>query len=292
MSIQSRIKVAVAQTDCVLGDLAHNLEFHLKFIDEARVQGVKLLLFPELSLTGYRLGDSVVEMAMSRDDPLVLQIAEASQGIDVIFGFVEEGLAAQLYNSMAAVRDGKVVFVHRKLNLPSYGNLDEGKLFAGGRYVETLPIEGPWNAGVLTCADLWNPALVHLAMLHGATILMAPVNSALGAVGGDFSNPEGWDLAIRFYSMMYGLPVMFANRLGHEGDAFFWGGSRILDPYGKALAQASDDWIGLVTAELDFADVRRARFLLPTVRDSNLSLVQREIDRLAQRIGMPPTTQR
>src|SRR3546814_15048977 len=82
---------------------------------------------------------------------------------------------------MAAVRDGRLLFVHRKLNLPTYGQMDEGKVFAGGRYVETFRVTGPWYAGVLICADLWNPALVHLAMLHGASVLLAPVNSAVGA---------------------------------------------------------------------------------------------------------------
>jgi predicted amidohydrolase len=124
-------------------------------------------------------------------------------------------------------------------------------------------------------------------MLHGASVLLAPVNSSTGAVGDEFSNPEGWDLVLRFYAMMYGLPVLMANRYGYEGDDFFWGGSRILDSSGRDLAVAPDGHVGLVTAELNYADVRRARFRLPTVRDSNLHLVQREIDRLAVRIGMP-----
>src|SRR3546814_10770361 len=84
-------------------------------------------------------------------------------------------------------------------------------------------------------------------MLHGASVLLAPVNSAVGAVGGEFSNPEGWDLVLRFYAMMYGLPILMANRYGYEGEDFFWGGSRILDPHGRELAAASEGQVGLVT---------------------------------------------
>lgn len=287
MPIESRVKVAVAQMDCQLGNLKHNLGVHLDLVKQAKAEGVRLLMFPELSLTGYRLGDHTPELALSRDDPMIRQMADAAQGLVVLFGFVEEGAAAQIYNAMAAVCDGRLLFVHRKLNLPTYGQMDEGKLFAGGRYVETFVVDGPWHAGVLICADLWNPALVHLAMLHGASVLLAPVNSALGAVGGEFSNPEGWELVLRFYAMMYGLPILMANRYGKENDAFFWGGSRILDPYGREMAVAPEGHVGLVSAELDYADVRRARFRLPTVRDSNLHLVQREVSRLADRIGMP-----
>jgi predicted amidohydrolase len=273
--------------DCQLGNLKHNLDTHLQLIAEARGQGVELLVFPELSLTGYRLGERTPDLALHREDPMIRKLAEAAQGMDVLFGFVEEGAAAQIYNAMASVRDGQLRFVHRKVNLPTYGQLDEGKLFAGGRYIDTFQVSGPWHAGVLICADLWNPALVHLAMLHGASILLAPVNSALGAVGGQFSNPDGWGLVLSFYAMMYGLPVLMANRYGQEGEALFWGGSQIRDPYGNTLAIAPDGYVGLVSAELNYADVRRARFQLPTVRDSNLHLVQREIHRLADRIGMP-----
>lgn len=287
MPIESRVKVAVAQIDCQLGNLERNLATHLDLVRQARAEGVSLLVFPELSLTGYRLGDRTPELAMSSDDPMIRRIADAAQGLVVLFGFVEDGAAAQLYNAVAAVRDGHLLFVHRKLNLPTYGQMDEGKLFAAGRYVETFQADGPWTAGVLICADLWNPALVHLAMLHGASILLAPVNSALGAVGGEFSNPDGWELALRFYALMYGLPILMANRYGRENDAFFWGGSRILDPYGREIAVAPEGHVGLLSAELDYADVRRARFRLPTVRDSNLPLLQREVSRLSDRMGMP-----
>lgn len=289
MTITSSLKVAVAQIDCQLGNLAHNLETHLRCIDEARAQDVRLLVFPELSLTGYHLGEHAAELALHRSDPLIEQLARAAQGIDVLFGFVEEGGAAQIYNAMAMVRDGQLIYTHRKLNLPNYGQLEEGKLFATGRYVQTITVNDPWHAGVLICADLWNPALVHLAMLHGATLLLAPVNSSLGAVGGQFSNPHAWELALNFYAMMYGLPVLMANRCGREGEADFWGGSRILDPYGKELARAPDGYTGLSTATLEYADVRHARFQLPTVRDSNLHLVQRELNRLTDAIGKPST---
>ncbi len=129
----------------------------------------------------------------------------------VVFGLVEEGPAAQFYNASAAVRNGQLVHLHRKVNLPTYGNLEEGKLFAAGHRVDNFSVARDWNASLLICADLWNPALVHLAMLQHATILLAPVNSAIGAVSDDFSNPDGWDLASRFYAMMYGVPIVMCQ---------------------------------------------------------------------------------
>ncbi|MBV6272273.1 nitrilase [Alcaligenaceae bacterium CGII-47] len=290
MATNPSISVAVAQINCALGELDRNLDTHLDLITQARKAGHELLLFPELSLTGYQLGEKTIDVAMQGNDPKLLKLAEASQDIDVAFGFVEEGAGAQYYNAMALVRNGQLRFVHRKLNLPNYGNLAEGKLFAAGQHIELVTLTDPWRAGLLICADLWNPALVHLAMLQGATMLLAPVNSALGAVAGQFSNADGWDLALRFYAMMYGAPILMANRCGNEGNTYFWGGSRILDAYGKTLAGAPDGYTGLISAELNYADVQRARFRLPTIRDSNPHLIRHGMNQLARDAGTPLTT--
>ena len=280
------LSVAVAQIRCDLGDARANAARHAERIREARDAGADVLLFPELSLTGYRLGADILDVARSRDDPLIAELAAIAPDMTVALGLVEEGPAAQLYNSSLVLRGGRLLHLHRKLNLPNYGNLEEGKLFAAGNYVETFTTGAPWRQSVLICADLWNPSLVHLAMLHGATMLLAPVNSALEAVGAGFSNPDSWRLAVRFYAMMYGMPILMANRVGEEAGARFWGGSCIVDPYGEVLADAGDEE-GIAFARLDFDDVRRARFRLPTVRDSNASLVHRELGRLVEHVGVP-----
>ena len=91
---------------------------------------------------------------------------------------------------------------------------------------------------------------------------------------------------MRFYAMMYGAPAIMANRTGTERDLTFWGGSRIIDAFGRELAVAGDG-PELITAEFDYAEVRRARQLLPTVRDSSLDLVHRETSRLIGKLGVP-----
>ena len=180
--------VGIAQIGCDLGDFQAYVDRHVTFIDHAAESGADLLLFPELSLTGNRLGGCVVEVTRTRDDPLVTSIAAVAPEMTVVFGMVEEG-----------------------------------KLFANGNYDETFATGKPWRDCVLICADLWNPAVVHLSMLHGTTLLLLPVNSALEAVGGDFSNPDQWQLAVRFYAMMYGMPIVMANRVCVENGATVWG---------------------------------------------------------------------
>jgi len=281
-----KITVGAAQIATVPEDIETNLETHLEFISEARTLGCDLVVFPELSLTGYTLSDQSFRLARSRHAAVIRQIAEASVGITTQFGFIEEGPAAQYYNSTLAVRNGEVEHLHRKVNLPSYGNLDENKHFATGRFMETAQLDDTWRYAILICADAWNPALIHLAAMNGATLLSVPISSSINAVDGEFSNPQGWDLAIRFYAMMYGMPVVMTNRVGVESSNEFWGGSAIIDAHGRIITQAGDQPT-LLTAELDYGQVREARFNLPTVRDSNFALIQREVNRLSDVLGVP-----
>ncbi len=276
------LAVAAAQIASVPGDLPANRRKHLDTIDAARAAGVDVLVFPELSLVGHGAGAETLRLAMSRDDPLLGEIAEACGSMCAVVGVIEEAPGAQYYNSAIALRDGAVVAVHRKINLATYGRLEDGKHFAPGRSVEPVALVGGWRAGILICADLWNPPLVHLAALQGVTVVLAPVSSAIEAVGDGFDNPSGWDVNLRFHALTYGLPVAMANRVGREDGLTFWGGSRVLDAFGRAVAKADGPGEALVQARIDYGDVRRARYLLPTIRDANPTLLRRELARIAR----------
>ncbi len=284
--MSTTINVGIAQIQSEIGHVDANVEKHLHWIAKAKKHDVELLVFPEVSLTSHHGGTHLLESAMKRDDPRLLQIAEASGSMMSVIGFIEEGPAAQFYNACVAVKDGRIVHLHRKINIPTYGLLEEGKHYAAGRFVETYKWDADWRIGLLICADLWNPALTNLAFLHGATLLISPISSAIEAVGAEFDNPAGWKIAAQFYAMVYGAPLVLANRCGIENDLTFWGGSRIMDASGKELSVAGEEE-ELIIARLDYAAVRQARQMLPTVRDSNFSLVQRETNRLGKVLGIP-----
>jgi len=283
---RSVLRVGAAQFASHVGDVDANLEVHERWIVAAQAAGCDLLVMPELSLTGHFGFVNLLAAAMRRTDPRLARLAAAADGMAVILGFIEEGPGAQFYNAAALLHRGRVAHLHRKVNIPNYGELEEGKHYAPGRFVDTCALDEDWRAGLLICADVWNPALTHLAFLHGATLLNVPVSSGVEAVGVDFDNPGGWALTMRFYAMMYGAPVVMCNRTGRERHQTFWGGSRIVDPSGRELAVAGQEE-GLITADLCYDAVRRARYLLPTVRDSNIALVSRETDRLLSSLGVP-----
>jgi predicted amidohydrolase len=280
------LRVSIAQFASNPNDIDENFEHHVAWIKQAQAAGAEFLLMPELSLTGHYGALRLLEIAMKNDDPRLVALSQSAGDLAICIGFIEEGPAAQFYNTSAVWKNGRLLAMHRKINLPNYGRLSEGKHYASGRFVDTVALRDDWRLGILICADAWNPALVHLSCLQGATLLVCPISSGIEAVSDDFDNPNGWARTMSFYSAMYGLPSMMANRTGREDDLTFWGGSRILGPTGETLAIAGKEPT-LITADLDYNAVRVARHTLPTVRDSNIAMIHRETTRIIEDLGVP-----
>ncbi len=272
------LTVAVAQIACRAGDVIGNAALHSDAIAAARERGVELLVFPELSLTDYATHPDVAGCARTVASPELRRLADEAGDMTVSLGFIERAADGRAYNAQALLSGGRCLHVHRKVNLPTYGNLREGLHYAAGRTVEAARLPRGLSVATLICADAWNPALPWLAALQGIDLLIVPVASALGAVQG-FDNPGGWDVNLRHTAMTYGLPVMMANHCGGRGDLQFWGGSRILDASGTERARLGPD-PGLAVARLDRAEVAAAREKLPTVRDADPALISAELARL------------
>ncbi len=276
-----KLTLAVAQLSAGPTSPEDGLLRHLDFIDQARQLSADLLVFPELSLTGYCLHERVPDVALRYSDDIITQIAKASAGITVTFSFIEEGEGALYYNSAITIRDGSVLNLHRKINLATYGLLDEGKHFACGEEVNAFaPVskEDPWRASTLICADHWNPLLLSLSALRGANLLLAPIASASEAVGGGFSNPDGWRQNLGNSALTFGSYILMSNWIGPQTDLNFWGGSCIVSPQGKALSTALDNEC-LITAIAEYSEVKKSRYLLPTLRDLNPHHFIREFSR-------------
>ena len=271
-----KLKVGVAQIECVPGDIAQNLALHVAMIEQAKQQHVHLLVFPELSLTDYLSEPDVMRLARSVDANEIQVLCAATQGIAVSFGLIEQADDGRAYNAQVLLVDGRIQHVHRKLNLPTYGNLKEGFFYAKGDELTLTSLCDDWQLATLICADSWSPGLPWLAALKGANLLVQPIASARGAVGGDFDNPGGWDLSLRYACMTYGVAAVMANHCGRRDNLDFWGGSRILDANGRVLACAGEDG-ELITAELDVQHGAEARVHLPTIRDSDPEFMHREL---------------
>ena len=274
-------RVAVAQIEPTLGNIKKNLAIHVGEIKAARADGVDLLVFPELSLTGYYLKDQVSEVAEPRDGPLFEAIREAAGPMAVVFGFVEESQSARFYNAAAFVdNQGAVSFVHRKVYLPTYGMFDEARYFAAGSRVMAFDTRFG-RLGLLICEDAWHLSCGVILQADGIDALIIVANSpGRGVREEQLGSRRSWELVTRTYATFLNIPVVFANRVGFEDGVNFWGGSAIVGAGGSWLAQAPEFDVTRISALLDPRDTRRERILAPMHRDERVHLTIEELDRI------------
>ena len=274
------MQVALAQTDCVLGDVDANLETARLAIKDAAAQGAEIVVFPELNLHGYGLGQIDGDTSIPVQDP---RLAELSRiGPDVVLSMHEDG-GLRRYNSSVYLSEGEVVHVHRKLFLPTYLSWEERKHFTPGQRLRAYDTRHG-RVATLICNDMWQPTLPWLAVQDGADMLMAPTASVI-TDGPGLDNVDYWQDLLRFVARMQQTWVVFVNRVGEENGARFWGGSRVVDPMGTVVAQAPMGEPAVVVAEVDLKAARWARRSLPLVSEARLGLVLREVQRLVDEGG-------
>ena len=275
------VRVALAQIDPKLGDLEANLDRHAEAVRLARRDRARVVVFPELSLTGYVLQDQVPELALTRDAPVFKKLLRLSRAVDLVVGFVEETPEHRFHNAAAYLSGGRVVHVHRKVFLPSYGMFEEGRDFAAGDLVRAF--DGPFGrCGILVCEDAWHPVCPWLLVQDGAqTLLVLSSGPTRGAKPGKgVTSLKVWHELLRTTAQLQTSFVVYVNRVGYEDGLNFGGGSIAVDPFGRAIATLSALDPGLAVVELDAEVIRRARAAYPLVRDENIELVHRELGRI------------
>jgi len=277
-----RTRIALAQMEPVLGDLGANVSRHVVWAGKAIARGADLLVFPELSLTGYLLQDLVADVAVSLDQPGPIRpLLEMSRRIAMVVGLVEESAGHRFHNCALFLAGGRVRHVHRKVYLPTYGMFDEGRFFAAGDRIEAFST--PFGRfGMLICEDFWHPSAALVLAQDGAEcllVLSAGPTEAIGRCQGSIGQGTWRNLA-RVTAQMQTLFVAYVNRVGFEDGVSFAGGSCVIDPLGECLAEGPILEDGLVVCDLERTTLRRARTLYPLLRDERLPVLAREIERL------------
>jgi len=276
-----QFRIAVAQVNPILGDLRKNLALHEQIAEQARADGVHLIIFPELSLTGYFVKDLVPSLALSCENPFLNGLKELSREISIVLGLVEESSDHRFYNAALLLEAGEVRHVHRKIYLPTYGMFDERRYFASGdRLRATQSRWGPM--GLLLCEDLWHPSAPYVLSLGGMDLLVGLSSSPGRGLGAEekLESVKVWESLIYTYAYLFSCFLVFANRVGYEDGVHFWGGSQILSPAGILLAKGKYHQEDLVIAELDRSELRRERATSPLLRDERPNLTLRELKRV------------
>jgi len=278
-----KIRIALAQCNTKLGDVLANLKRHITIIEDAKAQDADIVIFPELSLTGYALQDLAVSSALRphQDDPVFNELLTASQDIDLMVGFVHEDRRHRFYIASAYLSEGKILHIHNKVYLPTYGMFDEGRFFAWGDSVRAFDTKFG-RFGMLICEDFWHASLPYLLWLDGADVLLfSSASPGRGLQNNPRLKSSTWvEHTNRAYAGFFTVFVAHTNRVGYEDGLNFWGGSTIFDPDGNLLVRAPDFDPSLIISEIDLNQLHRSRAKLPLLRDERTGLVQRELERI------------
>ncbi|HKP53190.1 MAG TPA: nitrilase-related carbon-nitrogen hydrolase [Chloroflexia bacterium] len=278
--------VALAQIDVTLGDLECNLTKHLEYVERAREAGASLLVFPELSLTGYYLQDitNQIGMCVSPPAPPLQKLLDASKkhGMDICVGFVEEDDRYVHYIAQAYIGEGEIKHIHRKVYLPTYGMFDDMRYVGMGRQVRAFDTRFG-RMGMLVCEDFWHLSLPYLLWLDGAdTLLLVAAGPGRGVKPGDdyLDTNYSVSMAHRMYAELFTTFVFHCNRVGYEDGVAFGGYSTVIAPDGDFLVRGEHFEECLVTAKVTPESVRFKRRSLPLLRDERPELVLRELERI------------
>ena len=281
-----KFQLALAQINTHLGDVSANLEKHLALVREARANGADLIVFPELSLTGYGLQDLVSTVSIRTDpsDPVFHHLLQASQEIDMVVGFVDEDSRHRFFIAGAYLSQGQVVHIHHKVYLPTYGLFDEGRFFAWGDGISAFDTRFG-RMGLLICEDFWHASPPYILWLDGADLLLF-TSASPGRGLSDEPQLESarWVEHInQAYASLFTNYVVHTNRVGYEDGLNFWGGSTIFDPNGELVVKGPYHKEVLLQTEIDMSQLHRTRARLPLLRDERTALVVREMGRVQAR---------
>jgi predicted amidohydrolase len=282
----STLRISLAQINTRLGDLQANLDKHLTYVKEAKNQGAELLVFPELSLTGYVLQDLTPTVACrpSPDDPIFHHLLEASRELDLVVGFVDEDKRHRFYIAGAYLSQGEVLHVHHKIYLPTYGIFDESRFFAPGDKARAFDTRFG-RMGLLICEDFWHISPPYLLWQDGADILLfTSASPGRGLTDQPKLDSSRWvELVNQAYASLFTTFVAHANRTGYEDGLNFWGGSTVFGPNSSLLAQGPYFKEALVFTELDLQVLHRTRARLPLLRDERPEWVLSELEQISHK---------
>jgi NAD+ synthase (glutamine-hydrolysing) len=283
------IRVALAQINPTVGDLAGNADLVIKYVDLARDAGADLVAFPELALTGYPPEDLLLKSHFVRDNLAVLdRIVAASNDLIVIVGFVDTD-GSDIYNAAALIAGGKLVDSYHKTFLPNYGVFDEERYFQRGTRCPVFTL-GDARIGLNICEDIWYPG--------GPTKLQALVGDAHLIINIS-SSPYQASKTIDRERMLCtraednAIALAYCNQFGGQDELVFDGNSLIIDEDGRIVARGLAFAEDLIVADINIErvfserlhDPRRRREKLKVRADDSLYFIE-------IKDGLSPTAQK
>jgi NAD+ synthase (glutamine-hydrolysing) len=247
------LRVALAQVNPTVGDIRGNARLIADNITRARDEGAGLVVFPELTLSGYPPEDLLLKTSfLDAAAGALEELAAQAHGIAAVVGFPER--EEDVYNAAAVLADGEVAAVYRKMYLPNYGVFDEQRYFQSGSEATIVELNGV-PVGITICEDIWEPGPPAMTeALGGAQVI---VNLSASPYRAGYGHGRERMLVQR--AIDYLAAIVFVNTVGGQDELVFDGHSLAIDQDGRVLARAPQFEESLQLCTIDPREVAAAR---------------------------------
>ena len=225
--------IGIAQINPTVGDISGNQQLILDYAAQMRAQQVDIVVFPELTLTGYPPEDLLLRPAcQQRVDAALQYILSHVRGITLVLGLpgVRDG---QRYNMAIALRDGRILAEYRKRHLPNYGVFDEQRYFQAGTATATFTQQGLTFA-LAICEDLWFPQPAAEAAHAGADWILS-----LHASPYHQGKAAKRETTLQTLATQHQVGIVYANQVGGQDELVFDGGSLVINPQGELICRCA-----------------------------------------------------
>jgi predicted amidohydrolase len=261
--MKDKIRLALAQISSKRENKSENLRKMEELTIKAKEQGADLIIFPEMSLTGYVILDQVYELAETIPGQSTGKVEALAKktGMHIVFGMPElsEKTQATIFNTAVLVGPKGLIGKYRKMYLPTHSVFEEKRYFRPG-YEPAAFKTDIGNIGLSICYDVFFPEVFRLSRLKGAQLIICI--SASPAVRRGY-----FEILTSARALENTAFLAYVNLAGVEDGLQFWGGSRLVCPTGDVVAKAKYDEEDFVVCDVNFGDLRAAETFIPTLRD-------------------------
>ena len=274
------MKVRAVQFSPALGNISKNLAFHKREINRAIKDGINLIVFPELSISGYHLKDIVYDISLRPDDVSIKSFRDISSDIDIVIGAPFEQNIGVIHNCALYISKGEIKHVHRKVQLPNFGMFEEKMIFKPGNEFRSFQI-GDFTAGIVICREILFPVHAYLYFLQNVDFLIGISNSPHRGIGKEgFPTFKMWENMGYVYSVFFHQNYVFVNRTGFE-DGIGFGGGSFFARSGKGIEKIAEYMKDeAFDFEINKEDIRRSRISSNYLRDDKPEIIFKELKRI------------
>jgi NAD+ synthase (glutamine-hydrolysing) len=242
-----KLRVALAQINPTVGDLAGNTELIAKYTKEAIAASADVIVFPEMVLTGYPVEDLAMRASFrsASKKALTQLVSSLDPAIVAVVGYLDESSQGAPQNNVAIISGSKVVATYTKRHLPNYGVFDEFRNFVPGDSTLVVRIKGA-DVGIAICEDIWH-SLADLAARKPGVVLV-PNGSPYER------NKDDVRLAlVQKRAKEIGAPLAYVNMVGGQDDLVFDGDTIVVDASGSVISRAAQFEEQLLVVDIESA---------------------------------------